>query len=120
MFQADAIGIMNEVYRRCQDVFPGEIKDAYLYGSYARGDFDFESDVDILITINLEPTELPDYRNQIVAIYNDLRLEYDVTVSISIKSYEQFHRYSEVLPFYKNVLDEGIRYPAKIVLPKGS
>lgn len=35
MCQFDAIGIMNEVYRRCQDVFPGGIKDAYLYGSYA-------------------------------------------------------------------------------------
>ncbi len=55
MFQPDAIDIMNEVHRRCQDIFPGGIKDIYLYGSYAQSDFDSESDVDILIIVNLDP-----------------------------------------------------------------
>lgn len=109
MRQADAIEILNETYHLCQNVFPEGIQDAYLYGSYARGDFDNESDVDILLTVNLEPTELSVYRSRIAAISSDLSLTHDVTVSITAKPLEQFRRYSDVLPYYKNVLREGIR-----------
>ena len=114
MQQSDAIKILNETHRRCRSVFPCGIQDAYLYGSYARGDFDSESDVDILLTVDILPGELSTYRNSIAAISSDLSLSHDVTVSISVKPYKQFCRYSSVLPFYKNVLTEGIRYPARI------
>lgn len=108
MCQPEAIEILNEVFRQCQNIFPCEIRDAYLYGSYARDDYDNESDVDILLTVDLEPTEISRYRNQIAAISSDLSLAHDVTVSITVKSFDCFHRYSTVLPFYKNVLAEGI------------
>lgn len=110
MCQLEAVAILNEVYQRCHSVFLSGLKDAYLYGSYARGDFDNESDVDILLTVDLEPA----------AISSDLSLDHDVTVSITIKSFDHFHRYSSVLPFYKNVLTEGIRYPAQIDILAGS
>lgn len=112
MCQPEAIEILNEVFRQCQNIFPCEIRDAYLYGSYARGDYDNESDVDILLTVDLEPTEISRYRNQIAAISSDLSLAHDVTVSITVKSFDCFRRYSTVLPFYKNVLAEGIRCTA--------
>lgn len=114
MCQPEAVDILNEVYQRCHSVFSIELKEAYLYGSYARGDFNTESDVDILLTVDLEPADISHYRNQIAAISSDLSLEHDVTVSITIKSFDHFHRYSSVLPCYKNVLTEGIRYPARI------
>ena len=47
--QNEAVVILREVYEGCQKIF-GDIKDAYLYGSYARGDYHEESDVDILST----------------------------------------------------------------------
>lgn len=37
MCTADAGLIAREVYSECSKVFPGRIRDAYLYGSYARG-----------------------------------------------------------------------------------
>ena len=114
MCQPEAIAILNEVYQRCHSAFPNGLKETYLYGSYVRGDFDNESDVDILLTVNLEPADISRYRNQIAAISSDLSLEHDVTVSITVKSFDHFHRYYSVLPFYKNVLTEGIRYPARI------
>ena len=42
----EALAILNEVFNRCSEVIP--VTDAYLYGSYARGDYDSESDVDIM------------------------------------------------------------------------
>lgn len=55
MCQPEAIAILNKVYQRCNSVFPNGLKEAYLYGSYACGDFDNESDVDIFLTVDLEP-----------------------------------------------------------------
>ncbi|WP_207653003.1 nucleotidyltransferase family protein [Acutalibacter muris] len=110
MCQPEAVEILNEVFRQCQNIFPCEIRDAYLYGSYARGDYNNESGVDILLTVDLEPAEVSRYRNQISAISSDLSLAHEVTVSITVKSFDYFHRYSTTLPFYKNVLTEGIRY----------
>ena len=44
---------MQKVCNRCNVVFEKEICEAYLYGSYARGDFHDESDIDILIIVIL-------------------------------------------------------------------
>ena len=58
MCQPEAIAILNEVYQRCNSVFPNGLKEAYLYGSYVRKDFDTGLDVDILLTVDLEPTDI--------------------------------------------------------------
>ncbi len=106
----DAIGIVSEVYRACNGMFSKGIQDAFLYGSYARGDYDEESDVDILLTVDANPEELSRRRRDISGISSDLSLKHDVTVSVTVTPREQFYRYFEVLPFYRNVLREGIRY----------
>ena len=106
--QRDAIRIMREAKERCGIFIP--IKEAYLYGSYARGDFHPESDVDILITADIRPEDISKYRGQIAAITSELSLENDVTVSVTVKPEEQFRRFSEAMPFYRNVKAEGIRY----------
>ena len=106
--QNDAIRIMRETKRMCGEFFPA--KEAYLYGSYARGDFHPESDIDILITADISPEDISKYRGQIAMITSELSLENDVTVSVTVKPAEQFRRFSEAMPFYKNVKAEGIRY----------
>ena len=39
-----------------------------------------------------------------------LSLEHDITVSVTVKPLEQFRRYQTALPYYRNVVREGIRY----------
>ena len=73
--QNEAMIVLQEVYEGCRAIF-GKIEEAYLYGSYARGDFHEESDIDILLTV-----EQPQ----------------------SVISHH-------VLPFYQNVVREGIKY----------
>lgn len=106
----DAVSIVREVYDACSKLFPGGVHDAYLYGSYARGDFDSESDVDILLTIDADGMEISKHRNDLAEITSDLSLKHDVTVSVTAKPLQQFRQYSAVMPFYKSVLREGVRY----------
>ena len=62
--------------------------------------------------MDLEQPEISKYRNTIAAITSDLSLQHDITVSVTVKPWEQFQKYANVLPFYKNVIKEGILYGA--------
>lgn len=105
-----ALCILNEVFDSCNPLLNSKIKDAYLYGSYARGDFHNESDVDILLTVDMTAQDISKYRKYIAGVTSGLSLKHDVTVSVAVKPIEQFLKYSEVLPYYKNVIKDGIRY----------
>ena len=106
--QNQALSILEEAYRQCSQRFPCEIKDAYLYGSYARGDYHAESDIDILLTV--DTNHIAPLRKAAASVSSALSLKHDVTVSVSLKPAAQFHQYSSSLPFYREVVREGIRY----------
>ena len=108
--QSQAIAILGEVYTSCNPLFGNSISDAYLYGSYARGDYHAESDIDILLTVDLTQEEIAKLRNRLAIIISNLSLENDITVSVAVKPLDQFKQYADVLPYYQNVLREGIRY----------
>ena len=86
------------------------VQAVYLFGSYARGEQTAESDIDILLTADLTQEQISEKRRAIAALSSDLSLNHDVTVSIQIVPLAQFLRYADFLPFYQNVLREGIRY----------
>lgn len=102
-----ARAIAKEAYLVCNAAFPKPIQQAYLYGSYARGDYHAESDIDILLTVD-EEGSLSEYRRAAAKICSELSLKYDVMVSVTVKSDAQFRKYGDVLPFYRNVREEGI------------
>lgn len=108
--QQQAIEILGEVYTACNPIFRNLINDAYLYGSYARGDYHAESDIDILLTVDLEAEAISECRRSLALVVSDLCLAHDITVSVVVKPLSQFKKYAEILPYYKNVLKEGIRY----------
>ena len=84
--------ILHSVYHACSPIF-GRIHDAYLYGSYARGDFTPESDIDILLTVDLGQAEIAKHRNDVAKVTSRLSLEHDITVSVTVKPLEQFRHY---------------------------
>ena len=110
--KSEAIAILNQVCEECNRAFEQKIQDAYLYGSYARGDSHEGSDIDILLTVDVSPEELRPYREAAADICSDLGLEHNVMISALIEPLSQFRRYSATLPYYRNVLREGIRYAA--------
>lgn len=105
-----AVEILGEVCRECNAVFDKKISDAWLYGSYARGDYHEDSDVDIFMTVDVEPEELPSYRKALSPVRGQLSLKHDVLVSVNVEPLRRFQKFRNALPYFQNVVREGIRY----------
>ena len=90
-------------------LFGDKLKDVILYGSYARGDYDDESDIDVLLLVEIAKDELHKYRRPIAQIANNADWEHVTLLSPVVKNYQEFLQYKEVMPFYKNVDREGVR-----------
>ena len=108
--QNEALQILDRVYDRCAKIIP--VKDAYLYGSYSRGDYVEGSDVDIFVLSPLPREQVHAHLWDFARISSDLSLDYDVTVSLTVRSEEEFN--PAVIPYYRNVLKDGIRCKAAI------
>lgn len=107
--QAMLTEILDKVVLFSKDIFKDKLTDVILFGSYARGDFDEESDIDILVVANLLPEEMTSYRSKLDSICGEMLFDYGVLVSIIEKDYDTYNRYSQILPFYKNIAKEGVK-----------
>ena len=106
----DVYAIMRAVTEASNALLGDRLDAVVLYGSYARGDYDEESDVDVMIRIRCPQEELALYEDAFSRLCSRLSLEYDVTVSIVAVSAETYARFRQVLPFYLNTEREGIRF----------
>ena len=81
-----------------------------LYGSYARGDFNDSSDIDIMILTDLTNDEINYYREKISDIAYDIEWEnnFDIYLSPLLKNLDKFNYWLEALPFHRNVQKEGV------------
>ena len=101
--------ILRAVAEHAKSEFGEKLNGVILYGSYARGDYDSESDIDIMILADKTQEELKTHNHSFIVLSSDLGLEHDIVVSILIKDVETFDRYSQVLPFYRNIVKEGVK-----------
>lgn len=105
--------ILSEMAKTAKETFGEQLDSVILYGSYARGDYTPDSDVDIMILVRgIAPEELWKYRDAITAKSSELGLAYDVLITPLIKDTDTFKKYLDVLPFYQNVDKEGLRIGA--------
>lgn len=101
--------ILQKVVCESKDIFGSRLNSVILFGSYARGDFDEESDIDILILVDLPSVELANYRTRIDSLCGKLLWEYGIVVSAIEKDIETYNQYANVLPFYKNIVRDGVK-----------
>src|SRR5512138_259285 len=84
---------------------PGAI--LILYGSYARNDYDKNSDIDLLVLLEKDKVTRDDEKRIKYPLY-DIEFETGTVISpliLSKSSWESKHR---ITPFYENVKKEGI------------
>lgn len=90
------------------NVTENRIYKIYLYGSYARGDFDNESDVDIMLVLDCDKNDIDKYRKRMCRYASRLSMQYDKEISILIRDKDDFYNNQDIVPFYHNVIKEGI------------
>lgn len=91
-----------------KDIYGSHLRQVILYGSYARGDFNTESDVDIMILLDLTEQDIKGYRHQLSDMTFDFNMGHDMDIKPIAKNVEHFERWIENYPFYTNVKKEGI------------
>lgn len=103
---------MKDFATGAKDTYGEMLKEVILYGSCARGDFDNESDVDVMVLLDIPKQEEGAERVKLRNIIHNLDKKYDYEMLFVpvVVSYNNFYEWADALPFYKNVKSEGIRY----------
>ena len=88
--------LIKQYVEAVKKIYGFHIRQIILYGSYARGDFRPDSDVDIMILVDISDLELKAYAQQ---------LSYMKPIA---KSEAHFNKWIVNYPFYSNIHKEGV------------
>ena len=79
-----------------------------VYGSYARGDYSENSDIDVMILTPLSQQEIENVENRVFDLAFDLELESGIVINPVMENEAHYRYWLGALPFYDNVEKEGI------------
>ena len=100
--------INNRMAASYRSIFGNDLQKVILYGSYARGDYDQDSDVDYTAIVTGDRSTLQHKMKHILDYSADLGLENDIVISPTVIPSAEFERYRTILPYYRNIDEEGI------------
>lgn len=92
-----------------KSIYGFHLKSVILFGSYARGDYHENSDVDIMILLDLPDMNIKEYRHQLSEMTYDFNMDHDLDIKPIAKNEMHFEKWLGVYPFYTNVDQEGVR-----------
>ena len=74
------------------------------------GDFNKNSDIDIMILTDFTDKEIVEYRSKIAYIAYDIEYDndFEITISPLVKNVDKYNERINVIPFYINVQEEGV------------
>lgn len=102
--------IIDEFISAVNEILGNRVKKIILYGSYARGDYNKSSDIDIMILTDSTNDEIVEYRDKISDIAYDIdeANNFDIWLSPLVKNIDGFNYWLGAQPFYMNVQKEGV------------
>lgn len=112
MPQATLNSILRDISKHVRTLFADRLSSAVLFGSYARGDFDADSDIDVALLVDCSREELRAYQDPLAKLTTDLSLEYGQLVSFICIPYAEYIKWLPALPFYQSIEREGVKLSA--------
>ena len=97
--------LMNRIVQAICEIYDNNLKSVILYGSVARDDDVDGSDIDIALLVDENDLTMHD---KLMDVLVDLDLEYDQVISPSLIEKKHFEKWKNVLPYYRNIENEGI------------
>lgn len=100
--------LIEQYVAEIKKIYGTHLRTVILYGSYARGDFGPDSDVDIMILLDMSDLDLKAYSQQLSYMTYDFNLDNGLDIKPIAKNEEHFKKWSVNYPFYANVQKEGV------------
>lgn len=89
-------------------IYGKHLKQIILYGSYARGDFHKDSDIDIMVLVDLPDAQIEIYSDALSEVGFEYNVNHDIWFMPVVKNAKHFGQWCTTYPFYSNVVKEGI------------
>lgn len=105
---ADKRDIIYRFAKMLKQMLGDRLTKVILYGSYARGDYNENSDIDIMVLTTFSDEEIEQVESRVFDLAFDFLMEYGIDISVIVKNDEHFYHWLGALPFYNNVDKEGI------------
>ena len=109
----NAMPHLDEICQKVVDcykkIYGDKIRGIYLYGSYARGDFDEDSNINFAAIVEGDRQNLQEKRNKVLDETVRMDLDYDVITFPQVISAADFEKYGEEIPDYRKIMKEGKR-----------
>ena len=102
------LDLLQQYISEVKKIYGNHLNAVILYGSYARGDFNADSDIDIMILSDLSDNDLKAYSQELSYKTYDFNLDHDLDIKPIAKNEEHFKKWISAYPFYENVNNEGI------------
>ena len=99
--------VMSAFIEECKTHFGDKLSDVRLFGSYARGDYCGNSDIDVMVILDMDTDEIRRNRSGICRIASDIDLTYNVNITPVLQSKEEYEQ-RKSFGFYRNVELEGV------------
>lgn len=100
--------LLLQYVKEVQGIYGRELKAVILYGSYARGDFHTSSDIDIMILVNADESDIKEKGRMLSDVTFDFNLDHDMLIMPIVKNVSHFQYWLQADLFYKNIKNEGI------------
>ena len=100
--------LISEYVAAVQKIYGSHLKQVILYGSYARGDFTKDSDIDLMLLVDLDEDKLEPFSDALSELGFDYNVKYGIWMMPVVKNIKNFRRWNTVYSFYKNVKTEGV------------
>lgn len=91
-----------------KNIYGQYLRTVILYGSYARGDCTEDSDIDIMVLVDLSEKEIAEKSHELSDVTFDYYFDNDLEIMPIVKNIEHFNKWLRAYPFYNNVKREGI------------
>lgn len=91
-----------------RNIYGSHLRNIILYGSYARGDFNEYSDIDIMILVDLNDMDIKKYGDNLSDMTFDFNIDNDLDIKPIAKNEIHFNKWVGTYPFYTNVKEEGV------------
>ena len=100
--------LLEQYVEEVRKIYGSHVRSIILYGSYARGDFNKDSDIDIMILVDISDLDLKAYSQKLSYMTYDFNLDHDIDIKPIAKSEEIFNKWVVNYPFYSNIHKEGV------------